>query len=292
VDDSILSNVTSILTQSGIGTQDVVALSGTAKDELDEDEEEGYDFIPLVLIVILLAVVILAAGAYGRTRERGKKGDKTRTRDKPTQVDDTKVSAPTAGSVTHHKRRHACGCPCPDGVTVEFLVEYDAPGPVNPDVFKGKLSHGTTKNPKGKSGGASEEVDGSKTISLDFGNTELGTANTGDVILNFEVEPFFSKGFNDDKCCVTAKCNFNGTAFIERFWNRGEADERTESGSTPVKESVNIGDCDVAAGQKPCCVVEYQWDYEDTFDFKFGFDLSARVAGKLTVRIMVWEVED
>lgn len=188
-------------------------------------------------------------------------------------------------------RKEGCECPCPDGITVDFLIEWDAAGPVNPDLFSDSLSRGATRNPAGQAAGETVEIEGDKTVTLNFGNPALGQLNTGDIIATFTLKPFFGGGFDDDACCITATGSFVGTARIASFTNRGQANEQVARGRTRINQSIQVGDCELEEDQEPCCTAVYRWLFAKGFAVNaLGFDVEAVVRGIITAELKVWKV--
>ncbi|MBK7196387.1 MAG: hypothetical protein IPH80_28230 [Myxococcales bacterium] len=191
-------------------------------------------------------------------------------------------------------RRAGCTCPCADGATVEFLIEYDAPGGAlvpDPDLFSGTLTRGRTTNPPGAGGGAgaTEEVEGRATVSVNFGTPALGQLNSGDIIVTFTVKPFFGNGFDGDTCCITARGTFTGTARVASYTNRGQPNESVIRGITPITQQVDCGTCD-DVGPQPCCTTTCRWNFNQAFTMSaLGFDVDSSVRGVITLEIRVWD---
>lgn len=188
-------------------------------------------------------------------------------------------------------RKEDCECPCPDGIKVDFLIEWDAAGPVNPDLFSDSLSRGVTQNPAGQAAGETVEIEGDKTVTLNFGNPALGQLNTGDIIATFTLKPFFGAGFDEEACCITATGSFVGVARIASFTNRGQANERVARGRTRINQTIRVGDCELKEGQEPCCTAVYRWLFAKGFTVNaLGFDVEATVRGIITAELKVWKI--
>ncbi len=186
------------------------------------------------------------------------------------------------GSLVHINTvsHEGCDCPCPEGITAEFTVEWNAPGPFNPDLFSDEMKGGTTENPQGQPGGVTEEISGSADVSIDFGNPNLGIVNTGDLIFSLKAKPFFSSGFDDDDCCIHVDGSFQGSASIT---------SNGVSASTLLSESVKLGEC----SGEICCTSFYAGIFNKHFSLNapiFGVNITSTVYGIVFVTVTVRKI--
>jgi hypothetical protein len=179
-----------------------------------------------------------------------------------------------------------CNCACPDGITVDFIIEWDNVGP-NTTLFSDQLKRGQTEDAPGESGGSQEEVEGSTDLAMNLGNPALGILNTADLEIVFNAKPFFAKGFDDDACCLAARGNFTGKIRVDSFTNRGKPGQTRVRGRMNVNKTISQGACEGEA----CCTVTYRWDYNQSFNINaLTYDVDVDVTGVVSVTIAVHDI--